>query len=185
MTLSELTRSVSAIRDILVAAYSAPGINTMWRVAYRLPIAVSPFLLTLSVSSSEEHSGVEGQLWPYVGMGSLGTRLHWDCAAMGDAAKTSPRVPSTCAPNVILSLIIIHIISRSQISVAIDNWSLVPSFYCLTTSSYLWNYAAAADEVSHTGNLRSNCGQCFAHFYKFRDEIQVTQVSRYCGERQR
>jgi len=28
-------------------------------------------------------------------MGSLGTRLHWDCNAMGDAAKISPRVPST------------------------------------------------------------------------------------------
>jgi len=41
-------------------------------------------------------------------MGSLGTRLHWDCNAMGDAAKISPRVPSTCAQNAILSLLIIQ-----------------------------------------------------------------------------
>jgi len=40
-------------------------------------------------------------------MGSLGTRLHWDCNAMGDAAKISPRVPSTCTQNAILSLLII------------------------------------------------------------------------------
>jgi hypothetical protein len=41
-------------------------------------------------------------------MGSLGTRLHRDCNAMGDAAKISPRVPSTCAQNAILSLLIIR-----------------------------------------------------------------------------
>jgi len=35
------------------------------------------------------------QLWPYVGMGSLGTHLHQDCNAMGDAAEISPSVPST------------------------------------------------------------------------------------------
>jgi hypothetical protein len=42
--------SVRAIRDISVAAHSAPGINTMGRVAYRPSIEVSPFLLALSVS---------------------------------------------------------------------------------------------------------------------------------------
>jgi len=36
-----------------------------------------------------------GQLWPYVGIGSLGTLLHRDCNAMRDAAKISPHVPST------------------------------------------------------------------------------------------
>jgi hypothetical protein len=41
-------------------------------------------------------------------MGSLGTPLHRDCNAMGDAAKISPRVPSTCAQNAILSLLIIQ-----------------------------------------------------------------------------
>jgi hypothetical protein len=41
-------------------------------------------------------------------MGSLGTRLHRDCNDMGDAAKISPRVSSTCAQNAILSLQIIR-----------------------------------------------------------------------------
>ena len=42
--------AVRAVRDTPVAAYSAPGINTTRRVAYRPPIAVSPFVLALSVS---------------------------------------------------------------------------------------------------------------------------------------
>jgi hypothetical protein len=50
MTPSEWTRSVRAISDMPVAAYSAPGANTTRRVAYGPPIAVSPFLLALSVS---------------------------------------------------------------------------------------------------------------------------------------
>jgi hypothetical protein len=147
-------------------------------------------------------------------MGSLGTRLHRDCnavgdaakisprvpstcaqnailslliirdcKAMGDAAKISPRVPSTCAQNAILSLLIIHIIPSRQIYVAIDNPSLVPSVSCLSTSSYLWNYVRAADDVSHAENLQSNGCRCFSHLYKFRDRIQVTRVFRYCGER--
>jgi len=41
-------------------------------------------------------------------MGSLGTRLHRDCNGMGDAAKISPPVPSTCAQNAFLSLQIIR-----------------------------------------------------------------------------
>jgi len=41
-------------------------------------------------------------------MGLLGTRLHRDCDVMGDAAKISPRVPSTCAQNAIFSLLIIR-----------------------------------------------------------------------------
>jgi hypothetical protein len=40
-------------------------------------------------------------------MGSLGTRLHRDCNAMGDAAKICPRVPSTCVQNAILTLLIV------------------------------------------------------------------------------
>jgi len=39
-------------------------------------------------------------------MDSLGTRLHQDCNAMGDAAKISPPVRSTCAQNAPLSLLI-------------------------------------------------------------------------------
>jgi len=86
--------SVRAVRDTPVADYSAPSVKTTGRVTYRPPNAVSPFLLALSVSYFEETLWRCGQLWPYVGMGSLGTRLHRDCNAMGDAAKISPRVPS-------------------------------------------------------------------------------------------
>jgi len=76
MAASEWTRSVRAVRDTPVADYSSPGVNTTRRVAYRPPIAVSPFLLALSVSYCTQ------TLWrcgPYIGMGSLGTRLHRDC----------------------------------------------------------------------------------------------------------
>jgi len=96
----------------------------------------------------------------------------------------SPRVPSTCAQNAILSLLIIHIIPSCQIYVAIENPLLVPSISCLTTSSYLWNYVRAADNVSNAENLESNGCRCVSHLYKFRDRIQVTRVFRYCGERQ-
>jgi len=41
-------------------------------------------------------------------MVSLGTRLHQDCNAMGDAAKISPRIPFTCAQHAILSLLIVR-----------------------------------------------------------------------------
>jgi hypothetical protein len=41
-------------------------------------------------------------------MGSLGTSLHRDCNAMGDAETISPRVPSACAQNAMLSLLIIR-----------------------------------------------------------------------------
>jgi len=82
---------------------------------------------------------------------------------MGDAAKTTPRVPSTSAQNAILSLLIIHIIPSRQIYVAINNPSLIPSVSCLTTSSYLWNYVRTDDDVSHPENLQSNGCQCFSH----------------------
>ena len=95
MAPSEWTRSVRAVRDTRVADYSAPGVNTTRRVAYRPPIALLPFLLALSVSCFKQPLWRCGQLWPYVGMGSLGTHLHRDCNAMGDAVKISPRVPST------------------------------------------------------------------------------------------
>jgi len=89
-------------------------------------------------------------------MGSLSTHLHRDRNAMGDVAKISPRVPSTCAQNAILSFLNIHSIPSHQIYVAIDNPSLVPSVSCRTTTSSLWNYVCAADEVSHAGILQSN-----------------------------
>jgi len=95
-----------------------------------------------------------------------------------------PRIPSTCAQNAILSVLIILIIPSRQIYVAIDNPSLVPSVSCLTTSSYLRRYVRAAYDVSHAENLQSNGCRCFCHLYKFRDGIQVTRVFRYRGERQ-
>jgi len=78
-----------------VAENSTPSIKTTRRVTYRPLIAVSPFLVALSVSYFKQTLWRCGQLWPYVGLGSLGTRLHRDCNAMGDAVKISPRVPST------------------------------------------------------------------------------------------
>jgi len=95
MALSEWTPSVRDVRDTQVADHSAPGVKTTRRRTYGPRIAVSPFLLALSVSYFEHTLWRCGQLWPYVGMGSLGTRLHRDSNAMGDTAKISPRVPST------------------------------------------------------------------------------------------
>jgi hypothetical protein len=86
---------------------------------------------------------------------------------MGDTVNISPRIPSTCAQNGILSLLIIPNIPSHQIDVAIDSPSLFPSIFCLTTSSYLWNYVCAANNVSHAENLQSNGCQCFSHLYKF------------------
>jgi len=79
MAPSEGTRSVRADRDTPVADYFGPGVNTAHLVAYRPLITVLPFLLALSFSYFKQTLWRCGQLWPYVGMGSLGTRLHWDC----------------------------------------------------------------------------------------------------------
>jgi len=115
-------------------------------------------------------------------MDSLGTRMDLECTVRGDVAKISPRVPSTCAQNAILSLLIIHIIPTRQIYVAIDISSLVLSISSLTTSSYLKKYVRGADDVSHAANLQSNGCRSLSHLYKFRDGIQVTRVFRDCGE---
>ena len=95
MAESEWTRSVRAIRDTLVADYSTPSVITTHRIAYRPPIGLSQVLSALSVSYCKQTLWCCGQLWPYVGMGSLGTRLHRDCNAIGDAGKISPHIPST------------------------------------------------------------------------------------------
>ena len=175
---------------------SEPSETSRWRLTSRLALIPhvalhiafpSPFHRFFSLCQSRilnEHSGVEGQLWPYIGMGSFGTHLHRECNAICDAAKTSPHVPSTCVQNPILSLLIIHIIPSRQIYVAIDNPSLVPSVSYPATSSYLWIYMCAAYDVSHAENLQSSCCWCFSPLYKFRDRIQVTRVFRNCGERQ-
>jgi hypothetical protein len=213
MASSEWTQSGRAVRDTQGVDDYTPGHITTWHDAYLPPIAVSPFLLALSVTNFERTLWWCGQLWPYVGIGPLGSHLHWDCNAMGDAAKISPRIPSTCAQNAILSLLIIrdckamgdvvkisprvpstcvqnaifcllitHIIPSRQIYVAIENPLLVPSVSCLTTSSYLWNYVRAANDVSHSENLESIRCWCFDHLFKFQDRIQVTRVFRFCGE---
>jgi len=71
-------------------------------------MSVSLFLVALSVFYYKSMVCRCAQLWPYIGLGWLGTSLHRDCNAMGKAAKNSPRVPSTCAQNEILSLLIIR-----------------------------------------------------------------------------
>ena len=79
MGASEWMRSVRAVRNTLVADYFAPGVNATHCVAYCPPIAVLLFLLALSVCYFKQTLWLWGQLWPCVGMGSLGTRLHRYC----------------------------------------------------------------------------------------------------------
>jgi len=101
MAPSVWTRPVQGVRDSPLADVSTPGINSTRRVAYCPMIAVSQFLFALSISDFEQTLWRCGQLWPYIGMGWLGTCLHRDCNAMGDAAKISSRVPtSLCSRNV-------------------------------------------------------------------------------------
>jgi len=159
-----------------VAADSAPSLNNTCRGAYHPRTTVSPFLRTLSVSYCEQTLWHWGKLGPYVGMSSLGTRVHRDLNAIGDAAKIVPRVPSTSVEIAIPSLLIIHIIPSRQISEAIDNPSLFPSVSSLTTCTYLWNHPLVADDVSNTENFQSHGCRCFSQLYKFGDRIQVTQV---------
>jgi len=92
---AEWTHSVRAVRETPVRDHYAPSVKTTHRVTYRPPIAVSRFLLALWVTYFKQTLWRCGQLWPYVGMGSLGTCFHWDCNEMGDAVKISHRVPST------------------------------------------------------------------------------------------
>ena len=108
MARSEWMRSVRAVRDTPVADHSMPSVYSMRPVTYRPLIAVSPFLLVLSVSYFKWSLWSWGQLWPNVAMGSLGRRMHLDCNAIGDAAIISPRIPSTCAQNAILFLLIMR-----------------------------------------------------------------------------
>jgi len=165
MTASGWTHCIRAVRDTLVADYSAPGVNATCHFAYRPPIAVPPLLLALSVTYFKRTHWHCGQLWPYFGMGSMGTGLYRDRNAMGDTANISPYVPSTCVENSILSLLTIYLIPCHQIYVGVDNPSLVPSVYCLTTCSYFWNSVRAAYDISHSENVQSNGCHCFSHLY--------------------
>jgi len=179
---SEWTRSDRALRDTQVAHSSVPGVNTTRRIAYCHPVPVSLFLHTLAVTDFKPTLGRCGQLWQYIWMSWLGTRLHWDRNAMGDAATSSHSIPSTSAQYAILTLLIIDIVQSRQIHVAIDNPLLVPSVSCLTTSRYLCDSVRTADNVSHAENLQSYSCRCFSHLYEFRDGIQVTWAFRYCGQ---
>jgi hypothetical protein len=78
---SEWTCSVRAIGDTPGAYYSALNVNTTRRVIYRPPVAISPFILPLSVSHCNQKTLRWSQLWPHVGMGSLCIRLLQDCNA--------------------------------------------------------------------------------------------------------
>jgi len=101
MAASQWTHSVRAVRDTPVADSSPHGINTRHHIVYRHPITVSPCLLALSIFHFKQILWHCGQLWPYIGMGSLGIRLHQDRNACGDTATISPRVPSTlCSRSV-------------------------------------------------------------------------------------
>jgi len=95
MAASERMHSIRAVRDTQAGNYSAPDVDTTRRVAFGPPIAISPFVLPLSVSYFKQTIWRCGQLWPYVGLGSLVTRFHRDCKAMHDTAKISPCVPFT------------------------------------------------------------------------------------------
>jgi len=177
MALLEWTQSIRAVSNIPGAADCAPGVNTNCRNACRPPIAVSHYLLALLVFHYKWKLWRCGQLWPYVGMGSLGTRLHWDCNVMGDAANTSPHITSTCTHNAIHSLLIIHIIPSRQIDVAIDNSSSVPSVCCLTTGSYHLNYVRAADGVTHAGNLQCIGCWCWLTWSDFETGSKLPECS--------
>jgi len=155
--------SIRAISDTPVANYSVPGINCMCRIQYWPPVAVSPFLLALSVFNLKQTLWCCGQLWQYIGIGTVGTSLHQDCNALGDTAKISPHVPSTCRQNAILLLLIIHIMPTRQIYMSIDCEFLVPSDSSHTTSSYLSKYIHVANNVSHAETLQSNGCRCFSH----------------------
>jgi len=73
MAPSEWTPSVCAVRDTLLADYTAPGANPTQCVTCHPPITVSPFLLALLVSYYNWTLWRCGHMWPYVGMSSFGT----------------------------------------------------------------------------------------------------------------
>jgi len=163
MVPAEWNRPIRAVRNTLVAVYSAPGINTMRHVAYHPPITVSPILHVLPVSYCNQLLWRCGQLWPYIRIGLLGMRMYCNCNVIGNAAKMTARIPFICAPNVILFLVTEHIIPGCQIYVAVENPSLVLSDSCRTTCSYHWNSVRTDDIISHAENLKSNSCWCFSH----------------------
>jgi len=176
-------------------APSEPSETPRWRITPR-PASIQRVALYIALRSLfhslfascrspilNDHSGVVANC------DNTSEWVHWVCACIGIAMQwVTLRISLLAfllrARKMQFSLLIIHIIPSRQIYVAIDNPSLVPSVSCHTSSSLLWNYVRAADNISHAENLQSNGCRCFSHMYKFRDRIQVTRVFRYCGERQ-
>jgi len=95
IALSEWMPFFRASGDNLVQDSSAPCINPTSGVADRPPIAITLCRLVLFVFYCKQTLWRCGQLRPSVGMGSLGTKLYWDCDEMGDNPKLSLHVPST------------------------------------------------------------------------------------------
>jgi len=122
------------VRDIPVENYSPPCLSTTCQITYRSRIVVSLFLLGLLVSYHKRTLWCCGQLWPYVGMGSLGALLNPDCNAMRDVATISLCILSTCVQSANLSVLLIQIISSGQIHVTIGNPSLIPFVFCVTAN---------------------------------------------------
>jgi hypothetical protein len=110
-------------------------------------------------------------------MSSVVIHLHQDCSAMADAANISSHIHLTFMQNAVISFLYILIISSHQINIAIDNPSLLPSVYCLTTCSYPWNYVRAADTISHTEHMQSNCCGCLSHLSNFEMESKLPEIS--------
>jgi hypothetical protein len=96
---------------------------------------------------------------------------------MGDAGNISPRIPSACAQNAILSLLIIHIILRRQIYVAIDNPSFIPSVSCITTRSYLSNAVRTANNISHAESCKATAAGAFLTCTNFETESKLHEFS--------
>jgi len=184
IVMSECMCSVTVVSDTRVAGYYAPGVETMHHVAYLPLIAVSLFLHTLLVSYVKLTLQYCGKLSPSIGMGWLGTRLHRNCNVMGEAAKISLHIHSTCVQSAILSLLIRQIIPSGQRYTTVNNPLLVLSVSRLSTNSYLSFYVCAADNVSNREILHSNGCWCFSQLYKFQDRIQITWIFRNCGELQ-
>jgi len=105
MPVSECTRSIRAVSDTPVTNYYVPGFNSIRRVPFHPLMPVSSFHLILWVYYFEWSLLRCGHLWPYVTMDSVGTHFHRDCNALGDIAKWFSLIPSTCLPNVILSIL--------------------------------------------------------------------------------
>jgi len=97
MALSEWTRYVIPVWDRPGAANSMPGINTLHRVDYHPPIAVSLLRIALLVFYLKRTLRHCGQLWTYHRMDLWCWRLGHVCNAMGDVGKLSSRVTATCS----------------------------------------------------------------------------------------